>query len=274
MELDRPAGYPATHISGASILLRSGCSAARLARLLRKQEVGSSNLPTPTNFPSLRTILRPILRRSAALSAFVFLCLLVAPLLSLAESSSPATYKVRKGDNLTVIAQRFGTTVKTLKSDNNLRSDVIHVGQALQVSHPFRGQDNKRVQWGRPMRHPGPVLRPFGPYQAGGILMPRTGTDLATPVGTSLYSPAIGVVRHSGPMDGFGHILIIEHPGRYATVLAPCDPVSLTVEVGQAILRGEPLGKTGSPPETGAQPFVHLELRRDDKAIAPDRLIK
>ncbi|MDX2472265.1 MAG: LysM peptidoglycan-binding domain-containing M23 family metallopeptidase [Candidatus Krumholzibacteria bacterium] len=214
------------------------------------------------------------MQRSGALSLVVLLCLLVGPLPLLAGTSSPATYHVHKGDNLSVIAQRFGTTVKTLKSDNNLRNDVIHIGQALRVAHPFRGQNNKRVQWGRPLRHPGPVLRPFGPYQAGGILMPRTGTDLASPIGTSLYSPAIGVVRHSGPMDGFGHILIIEHPGRYATVLAPCDPASLTVEVGQAILRGEPLGKTGSPPDSGAKPYVHIELRRDDKAIAPDRLIK
>ncbi len=255
---------------GSQIRLRSGCSAARLARLLRKQEVGSSNLPTPTTF-SLRTFLTCV---PNALTLVFLLCLVTAPLNALGDTSSPATYKVHKGDNLSVIAQRFGTSVKTLKRDNNLSSDVIHVGQALKVTNPFRGQGNKRVKWGRPLRNPGPILRPFGPYQAGGILMPRTGTDLSSPVGTHLYSPAIGVVRHSGAMEGFGHLLIIEHPGRYATVLAPCDPASLTVEVGQAVLRGEPLGKTSNPPEVGAQPFVHIELRRDDKAIAPDRLIK
>jgi len=202
------------------------------------------------------------------------LCLVFTAIPSSADASSPAVYTVRKGDNLTVIAKRFGTSVSALKSANSLHSDVIHIGQALQMQSPFRTSGTTRIKWGRPVRNPGPVLRPFGQYKAGGILMPRTGVELASTPGTQLYSPAIGIVRHSGFMDGFGHLLIIEHPGRYATVLAPCDPNTLTAEVGQAVLRGDLLAKTAAPPEAGAKPYVHIELRRDDKAIAPDRLIK
>jgi len=42
-------------------------------------------------------------------------------------------YRVRKGDTLTEIAQRFGITVRDLMNTNNLRNSVIHAGQILLV---------------------------------------------------------------------------------------------------------------------------------------------
>ena len=45
------------------------------------------------------------------------------------------TYRVRKGDSLYKIARKFGTTIKALKADNNLRSARwIKAGQILKVS--------------------------------------------------------------------------------------------------------------------------------------------
>lgn len=46
----------------------------------------------------------------------------------------PTTHKVRSGDNLTEIAQRYGVTVANLRAWNNLRSNTIHTGQTLKVS--------------------------------------------------------------------------------------------------------------------------------------------
>lgn len=47
--------------------------------------------------------------------------------------STPSYHKVRKGETLTTIAQRYGTTVKKLKNANNLKSDHISVGQRLVI---------------------------------------------------------------------------------------------------------------------------------------------
>ena len=44
-----------------------------------------------------------------------------------------ATYVVEQGDTLYSIATRYGTTVDTLKAANGLTSDVIWIGQTLQV---------------------------------------------------------------------------------------------------------------------------------------------
>jgi membrane-bound lytic murein transglycosylase D len=42
-------------------------------------------------------------------------------------------YRVRRGDTLTEIAQRFGVSVRDLMDTNNLRNSVIHAGQILLV---------------------------------------------------------------------------------------------------------------------------------------------
>ncbi len=43
------------------------------------------------------------------------------------------TYKVRKGDTLSEIAAKYGVRVSTLKRLNNLRSDLIRIGQVLKI---------------------------------------------------------------------------------------------------------------------------------------------
>jgi membrane-bound lytic murein transglycosylase D len=50
-----------------------------------------------------------------------------------AAAAAADKYKVRKGDTLAEIAQRFGTSVRDLMDTNNLRNSVIHAGQILLV---------------------------------------------------------------------------------------------------------------------------------------------
>ena len=252
-------------------VLGSGRSAARLARLLREQEVGSSNLPAPTT-----KLLSD--KRSSRLACLFSLCLLAASLagpgVGPARAAEPATYLVAAGDNLSVIAARFGVTVKELKQANGLTRDVIHVGQQLTIRDPLHLTRDRDVRWARPVPRPGAVLRPFGQYKVKGVLMPRTGADVACPWGTTVSSPANGVVRHIGAMDGFGTLVIIDHGGGYASVLAPFDPDTLKVTVGQAVNRGSPLGVTSRPDALEQDPFLHVELRHRKKSIKPDRLLK
>jgi membrane-bound lytic murein transglycosylase D len=50
-----------------------------------------------------------------------------------AKASIADKYKVRKGDTLAEIAQKFGLSVRELMTSNNLRNSVIHSGQILLV---------------------------------------------------------------------------------------------------------------------------------------------
>ena len=143
----------------------------------------------------------------------------------------------------------------------------------MAIARPFAQGSDREPRWERPARRLGEVLRPFGPYKKGRILMPRTGTDVACGVGEVVTAPCHGVVRFLGPMDGFGHLVILDHGGGWATVLAPLDPDALDVDVGAAVLAGDRLGRVGDPVEEGP-PYLHIELRKDEKAVAPDRLHK
>jgi murein DD-endopeptidase MepM/ murein hydrolase activator NlpD len=196
------------------------------------------------------------------------------PATALSQGGSPANYAVRSGDNLSLIALRFGVTVRELKLANGLDSDLLTIGQKINISRPFHRTRPADLQWNRPCRSPGEVLRPFGTYKTKGIVMPSTGIEVALNAGTRITSPAHGVVRHVGRMDGYGTLVIIEHGGGFATVFSPLEPASIEVRTNQAVLRGDPLGRTAAPEEPGERPFLHLELRQDDKAIDPDRLLR
>lgn len=50
------------------------------------------------------------------------------------EAKVTGTHKVKAGDTLSGIARSYNTTVAKLKSDNQLKSDLIFVGQTLKVS--------------------------------------------------------------------------------------------------------------------------------------------
>ena len=53
-------------------------------------------------------------------------------------------YRVRRGDSLSVIAHRFGISVRALKSLNNLSGSLIRVGKRLRVSGKIHGREDAR----------------------------------------------------------------------------------------------------------------------------------
>ena len=52
-----------------------------------------------------------------------------------AETPKPQNviYTVRRGDNLSKIAKRYGVTVAAIKRANNMGGDNIHQGQKLKI---------------------------------------------------------------------------------------------------------------------------------------------
>jgi LysM repeat protein len=56
-----------------------------------------------------------------------------APAASDAGMGGQESYTVKSGDTLTKIASQFGTTIKALRSENNLTTDKIKVGQKLKI---------------------------------------------------------------------------------------------------------------------------------------------
>jgi len=195
-------------------------------------------------------------------------------LLGASPAAAPAWYTVRAGDSLSRIGGHFGVSVGDLRQANPGLDEVLQPGQRLQIARPWRLTRAASLRWHRPLSEkPGRVLRPYGlrPGRSGGSV-PHTGVDVATPLGTPVLSPAHGIVRYCGPQSGFGNVVILDHGAGYSTVLAPVAPDSARCRVGEAVLRGDVLGRVDLPEEC-AEPYLHVELRRDKEAIAPTHLL-
>jgi len=80
-----------------------------------------------------------------------------------------------------------------------------------------------------------------------------------------VVAPFDGQVVYAGPFRGYGQILIIEHGGRYHTLLAGLDRIDAVV--GQWVLAGEPVGVLGPAQDGMAE--LYLELRRAGQPINP-----
>ena len=79
----------------------------------------------------------------------LFVSSLAVPLLTLAPKNlfASVTYVVKSGDTLSHIAQRNGTTVSKIKRLNQLKSDLIKIGQKLELPDP------EHYSYRNPTRH-------------------------------------------------------------------------------------------------------------------------
>ncbi len=142
---------------------------------------------------------------------------------------------------------------------------------------PESAPDRQQTALARPAN-----IRPF-PDSGASLVMPargrviirygqnRGGTGAAKGItiearsGAQVVAPFDGKVVYAGVFRRYGQILIIEHGGRYHTLLAGLDRIDAVV--GQWLLAGEPVGILGSP-GSGA-PKLYLELRRTGQPINP-----
>lgn len=101
----------------------------------------------------------------------------------------------------------------------------------------------------------GALIRRFGQTSPGG--QTSDGLVWRTAAGALVRAPAGGVVEYSGPLKGWGGVLILNVGGGYHLVLAGLDKMSAasgrSVDAGQTV---------GAMPAGGA-PELYLEVRRD-----------
>lgn len=198
--------------------------------------------------------------------------MLLALLAGGAQAADTGLYRVRPGDSLGRIAQRFGVAVAEVREANRLRDDMIHPRQELLIPDPFRRLTSPRIRWRPPLGGPAPVLRPFGTVRQGRLTTRRTGVDVRCAAGTEVRAPADALVRFAGEQDGFGTIVLLDHGAGYASVLGPLDPDGPLPRRGDLLLAGESLARVGEPVD-GEIPYLHVELRRHHEAVDPARIL-
>lgn len=97
---------------------------------------------------------------------------------------------------------------------------------------------------------------------------PRTrGIAIAARAGAQAVAPAGGRVAFAGPYEGFGSIVIIEHPGGWTTLVTGL--AQLEARVGQELVIGSPLGTAGP-----GHPVLSVELRHEGNPVNPLDFLK
>ena len=91
------------------------------------------------------------------------------------------------------------------------------------------------------------------------------GISIQTRTQAQVVAPYDGQVVYAGEFRGYGQILIIEHSGRYHTLLAGLERIDAVA--GQWILAGEPIGVMGGREERF--PELYLEFRHAGQPVNP-----
>ena len=112
----------------------------------------------------------------------------------------------------------------------------------------------------------GTLIHRFGEKTATGDI--RGGHVLRTAAKAMVTAPQNGKVVFSGQFMDYGKMIIIQHDEGFHTVLAGFGQV--TVEPGQRVRSGEPVGVMGATPD---ERELYLELRKNSKPIDPSRWI-
>ncbi|RMG52016.1 MAG: M23 family peptidase [Acidobacteria bacterium] len=106
---------------------------------------------------------------------------------------------------------------------------------------------------------------PFGPgYEF------HAGVDIASLPGRPVRATADGVVIYAGYRGGYGKLVVVDHGRGWRTFYGHLSRIH--VKVGQAVRRGQTLGRVGrTGRSTGAH--VHYEVRIHDRPIDPAKFL-
>jgi len=135
-----------------------------------------------------------------------------------AQTACPPRYIVRAGDTLSAIARRCGVTVANLKRWNGLHSDLIYVGQTLNILAPSR------------LATPAPPAVDYGGLQAQTACPPRyivRAGDTLSAIARRCGVTVANLRRWNGLHSDLIHvsqILNTRAPGSLATPVPPAVP--------------------------------------------------
>ena len=170
--------------------------------------------------------------------------------------------------------------------DQNVIGDqIVGVGKVMAIRYLHRGKDIQMIRFNDdhfyyangmsvektmdrlPLQRSYPVSSEFNPHRLNPVThqyAPHYGTDLATPIGTSVYATGDGVVKKVGQHPLAGKYVVISNGRLYSTHFFHLSQA--LVKVGDKVKRGQKIALTG---DTGRStgPHLHYELRQNGQPL-------
>ncbi len=196
--------------------------------------------------------------------------------------------KVRKGDSLYKLSQRYGISVQTLAQLNQLKKPyVIQPGQTIFLK-PLPASNNtvataentkttaktkvktqpvsskafnwpKTIKWRRPAK--GKVVKKFNRRRND-----AKGIDIAGKQGDAIVASAAGKVVYSGDgLISYGNLIIIKHNRTYLSAYAYNR--KLLVKEGDIVKSGQKIAEMGRKDKANTR--LHFEIRKNGKPVDP-----
>ena len=177
--------------------------------------------------------------------------------------TKPKMYTVRSGDSLSLLAQRFGTSVSQLQNWNGITNpDLIRIGQVLRVgtetiTTTSGSTASEYPAW--PTTEGLRITSGYGPRRA-----PTAGASSWHPaidiggngVNHPIYATQDGVVTYVGWAGGGGNCVRIRHTGdKYHSQYQHL--ASTSVQKGQTVRKGQQIARMGT---TGTSTGIHLDF--------------
>ena len=202
------------------------------------------------------------------------------------NNKSVTRYRVRQGDTVYSIAQRFGLSPKALAKANSLKNYRIYPGQVLHVSSVDGSRRAAQARTGR-VRSKNPKktvktsrksksIRPYrGSWRwpTAGRLVGRytgkgkkKGVEIAGKRGQAIIAAAKGKVVYQGSgLRGYGRLLILKHNDDYLSAYAHCE--NIYAKEGDVIKQGTRIATMGDSGTDRVK--LHFEIRYRGNPVNP-----
>jgi len=189
---------------------------------------------------------------------------------------------VRRGENLYRIGKAYGVSHAELARANGIAdAGRLEIGQRIFVPGGKRSlpvnlitPEHAAVDPPQAAEFPqgtGVFIWPLASGTLTSHFGPRgrsfhDGIDIGAPPGTVVRASRDGDVIYSDTLRGYGNVVIVQHPGGYATVYAHNE--ENVVDAGTKVRQGQPVAKVGRSGRTSG-PNLHFEIRKDNVARNP-----
>lgn len=185
------------------------------------------------------------------------------------------SHTVKHGESLSVLANRFHTSINDIVTHNPKTNSVLKAGEKIQIPvskkyYRVLQVKSRREEVTAQLRMPvsGRRTDPFG-WRMHPVYRKRlfhAGVDIAAPRGTPIFASQNGTVSYAGWMSGYGKVLMIKHAQGLSTRYGHCS--TLRVKQGQVVKKGQIIGAVGAT-GTATGNHLHFEVRRNGKPVNP-----